>query len=164
MGILISTPSPSRGVVTWPSLRAHQHQDVTRCFRSMTSPSQCSLLFFHICLFIYLFFTPLELGFCICALQAIGADSLSAACTCSIHGVELPTSGRHPGCALHGWVQHLCVGGNLVRGHKSSWGYLHLHPAGAIARCLPQAWPWDVPQVCSGPSEMRGSSWLGSGN
>lgn len=46
-----------------------------------------------------------------------------------------------------------------MRGHKLSLGYLYLHlcPASVIALSLFQAWPQDVPKVCSqhSPSERE---------
>lgn len=50
-----------------------------------------------------------------------------------------------------------------MRGHKSSLGYLHLHlcPAGVIALSLFQAWPQDVPKVCTQHSPSEGEQLAG---
>lgn len=134
-------------------------------FTEHESTFSVQLLFILYLLFVYLFFYTIESGFR--SLCVVGNRSgCPAHCTYpSVHRAVPPASGRHPGCALQGRVQHLHTP-DLVRAHKLRLDYLHLHPAGAVAHCRPQAWPRDVLEVCTkhSPSDMRGSSWPGTGN
>lgn len=152
-------------VITWPSQRPCCHQDAAWYLLSMMSPSLCSFLLFYTYLFI-----------CLVILYIPGTGFLSL-CTADtqelhlqlLHTPAASTKQRYPllGCIPAApCVQHLHTGGDLVRGHKASLGNLHLCPAGTIVHSLFSAWPMDMMKSCTkhSPSEIRGSSWLGSGN